>query len=372
MWRWLALILVVVAVSAGAAWFSMSVTPAGADPADVPFPVATQDTGPPAKLTIDGELVYDFGVMAQQQKGNREIILRNEGPGDLTIRGVEPSCSCTVVNLKPNETKVLKPGETFPMKVEWQTKDFKDAFEKQARVLTSDPEHPEVLFIVKGRVEPAIVTMPESGVIDARSLVNTESHLLHAALASPDRPRTKILGIATSRPELLEVTSKPLTDEEIKNFRFEAGHHLEITVKPQPVLGAFNEEIVVKTDHPLKEEVRLTVAGKVIGPISATPAWIRMPEVSTARGESIAVRLWVLGQDVTHFEVASAPENLKVAIAPVDDKAKGAAGRAYNMTVTVPPGTSPQLIEEPIVLKTDHPQASEVKLPVYILVPGEG
>jgi hypothetical protein len=374
MWRWVALVLVVVAVSAGAAWISMSVTPAGADPADVPFPVASKSAGPTGKVVIEGDLHYDFGVMAQQQKGHREIVLRNEGPGDLTIQGVQPSCSCTVTNLQPGEKRVLKPGETFSMNVEWQTKDFKDAFEKQARVLTSDPEHPEVLFVVKGRVTPAIMTLPEEGVIDARAVVNTEPHVLYAAIASPDRPEMKILNITTSRPELLEVSQRPLSDEERRMLRVDNGHRLEITIKPQPVLGAFNEEIVVKTDHPLKEEVRLTVAGKVVGPISAQPPAVRMPAVSSSRGESVNVKLWVLGQDQTHFEVASAPENLKVAVAPADDKAQArtAPGRAYQMTVTVPPGTSPRVIEEPIILKTDHPQASEVKLPVYIVVPGEG
>jgi len=54
-----------------------------------------------------------------------------------------------------------------------------------------------------------------------------------------------------------------------------------------------------------------------------------------------------------------------VAIAPEDRP--GAMGK-YRMTVTVPPGLSPGLVDEPIVLKTDHPKGGEVRIPVMIYV----
>ena len=73
----------------------------------------------------------------------------------------------------------------------------------------------------------------------------------------------------------------------------------------------------------------------------------------------------VRGGKETHFEVASAPEKLKIDIVP--DDSPGMKGR-YRMTVTVPPGTPSGKIEGEIVLKTDHPQVQELKIPVDLIV----
>ena len=42
------------------------------------------------------------------------------------------------------------------------------------------------------------------------------------------------------------------------------------------------------------------------------------------------------------------------------------------MTVTVPPGTAAGEVEGNIVLKTDHPNASELTIPVSILISRSG
>jgi hypothetical protein len=49
---------------------------------------------------------------------------------------------------------------------------------------------------------------------------------------------------------------------------------------------------------------------------------------------------------------------------------KPGAERLYRVTVTVPPGTSPGVVNDPkgIVLKTDHPKIHEVIIPVRIYI----
>ena len=59
------------------------------------------------------------------------------------------------------------------------------------------------------------------------------------------------------------------------------------------------------------------------------------------------------------------PENLEVSIAR-DDR-PDAPGQ-YRLRVTVRPGTPPGVLDRPIVLKTDHPKAGEVRIPVSIYV----
>ena len=64
--------------------------------------------------------------------------------------------------------------------------------------------------------------------------------------------------------------------------------------------------------------------------------------------------------------MARKPEKIDVAITPNDTPTQ--KGR-YRLTVTVPPGTSPAgLVDDEIILQTDHPKVGELKFPVNIVV----
>lgn len=128
-------------------------------------------------------------------------------------------------------------------------------------------------------------------------------------------------------------------------------------------LGRFQDELVIETDHPLKPDVKMAITGNAVGPISVIPDRVRMPSVSSSQGASRDVTLLVRGGTPTKFEVVRHPEKLNVKIGP--DDTTTLKGR-YKMTVTVPPGTSAGPVDGEIVLKTDHPRAAEMKIPVTV------
>jgi hypothetical protein len=376
MTRWLILILIVVGISALSAWLVIpsptldSELPGGVLPGDRPIA-----KGPRPHLIVDGALIHEFGQMAQQRKGKHVWQIRNEGPGDLDIIGGEPSCSCTVLNLKKGQKVTVKPGDSYDMEVEWETRMNNGGYEKSASVFTNDPAKSELTFRVKGTVRPVVLTVPEDGILDVRSVSNSEPHEFNAILASPDRPDLKITSITSTNPNLIEVTPRPLREDEAKAVNVEKGIHLLFTLKPTERLGPFDEKVVLRTDHPDRGEVEFRVAGKIVGPVSVIPAAVRLNDVTTRSGGSTSLTIWVQGRDRTTFEVAKKPDKLKVTFGADDDKdkAKDAAGpgRAYRMTVTVDPGTPPGIINDPIVLRTDHPRAREIDIPVQILVMSE-
>jgi hypothetical protein len=129
--------------------------------------------------------------------------------------------------------------------------------------------------------------------------------------------------------------------------------------------GRFHEELVIETDHPKKPEVKVTVAGTVSGPITIFPEQLRLFDVSSRNGATKEVSLLVRGGGDTHFEVMQKPEKLEIDIRRADTPAL--KGR-YIMTVTIPKGTAAGHVEGQIVLKTDCPGVSEVRIPVRILV----
>ena len=147
-------------------------------------------------------------------------------------------------------------------------------------------------------------------------------------------------------------------------MKVKGGYRVEINVKPGLPLGSFREEVIVETDHPREPELRLTVFGKVVGPITMIPEHLRMLNVNSSDGGRGEVTLIVRGLRATQFSVEHKPEKVKVDIAPTDGTSQG----KYRLTVTVPPGTPPEEIEDQIVLKTDHPQAAVVTIPVTIFI----
>ncbi len=134
-------------------------------------------------------------------------------------------------------------------------------------------------------------------------------------------------------------------------------------------LGSFREEVVVHTDHPRQPEIRLTLLGRVVGPIVVSPDRLRLTNVSSSQGAEPELKIVVRGKRATKFEVVHTPPTFKAEVVPNE---KGAQGGLYRLVVTIPPGIAPGTIDGEIVLKTDHPLASEVKIPVNVFVQDAG
>lgn len=373
MMRWILLAVVVVVISAMATFAVQFLAPDDLA-APLPAPVARdKEAGPPPSAAVEGELVHHFGVMAQQTEAQKTWVIRNGGPGVLKLAKGSSTCACTIADLGAGGLKSVEPSQTTTVRLTWNTKENHGKFSQSATILTNDPEHPELKFQVEGEVQPAIVTMPEA--VEFPGVAVEQGHRRSFALFSPDRPGLKVQPPTSSRPGFLVATVAPLTDAERKSLELKSGgYRVEVELKPGMPLGTFREELAIATDHPGRREVRMLVAGMVVGPITAVPEAIRLPDVPGRTGQVAAVTLCVRGQESTRFAIEKSPEKLKVQMVPVDEKAQAAVGtvklRKYRMTVTVPPGTAPGVIDGAIVLKTDHPQAGEVKIPVHVVVLG--
>ncbi len=122
--------------------------------------------------------------------------------------------------------------------------------------------------------------------------------------------------------------------------------------------------MVLTTDHPKQPETRLVVTGQMAGPVNLVPGVLRMHEIDARAGGRGAITVSVRNNRETAFEVTHAPKGLKVEVTPVPGGRKG----RYQVSVIVPPGTPAQKIEDEIVLKTDHPKATEVMVPLSLWI----
>ena len=276
----------------------------------------------------------------------------------------KPTCSCTIAKLENNQKATVKPGESTTIDLEWNTKEFHDDYSQGATFGTNAPSLDSFKLAVTGKVYPPVVVYPPE-MIQFSTISNEEPHRTRIAVYSKDRPTMKVTKVMTSKPGLIVAEAMPMTAEEAKRLKVEAGYNVDVEVKPGMPVGQFHEELVIETDHPKRSEVKVSVGGKVIGPISVVPPGLRKHDITSREGASQDLTLMVRGGKETQFEVVSAPEKLKVAVVP--DDSPGMKGR-YRLTVTVPPGTPSGTIEGEIILKTDHPLVSELKIPVDIFI----
>ncbi len=374
--RWILLVVAIVGLSA-AVPIIISNLPEEDPTTRIKFPVAETAKLNPGKALVEGERKHDFGKESTFSEGQKSFIVKNVGTGPLTLKSGTSSCFCTVANFTNKDgtankdaSLVLEPGESTPIQVSWKTKDKPGKFGQRVTVLTSDPSQPELDFSVTGEVFPPIVTMPEDMNFDFATIASTEESDTRLALGSFDTPEFKVLEIVSSNPDSVSATFQPLSDSEKAQLKYPGGHRVDIVVKPSSFLGEFAEELTIKTDHPKLAEMKAVVRGKRVGPISVAPERIRL-NATSAKGGQLNLMVLVREQETTRFEVVQKPEGMEVKIDPMDDGNAEAKVRRYRLHVELPPGTPPGSTQnEQLVLKTNHPHAETLAIPVTLIVLG--
>ena len=372
--RWIILAVLVVVISTTATVAVQYLPLESAPPGELPYPAATNDSGPKPLAVVDGDLTHRFGMAAQQLIIDKTWEIKNEGQADLVLTKGVIECHCTIaafdgIKIQDSTTLKLKPGEKTKLHLSFETRLGNGPFHKTAEIRTNDPLHTSLNFAADGIVQPSVVLYPPESTINYLEISNDQDdHHGSILLFSPDQPDIQITKLASSRPGQVVATEGPMSADDCKTMKVEKGRRITINVKGDIPLGYFREEVVIKTDHPKQPELKLTVAGKMVGPISASPERVLFKLVHSPQGDTGAVTLTVRGLRPTRFEVERKPEKLDVGVTQLDPSSPGGQ---YLLTVTVPPGMPPGDIDDQIVLKTDHPKAGEVKIPVAIRIQSE-
>lgn len=376
MMRWIFLAVVVITLTVMAT-VALRFLPARSS-AILPV-VSGRDQKQPVAV-VEGASLYNFGEMPQRGEGHRSWVVRNEGQANLELWKIRSSCTCTLANLREGQRAIVPPGDQTEIRLDWHTREQKGPFRTETVIGTNDPSHEVLLFEIQGIVQPPYELIPSLTAMEFQSIPCELSPTRSVILLFPDRPESTVTAVISSRPELVEVSAQPLTEAERQDLKAEgkaeSGHHLDIQIHPGTHLGEFREEVIVRSDHPKSPEISLPVTGRIVGPISAVPDQVRAGTIAGNRGGSVAVTLWARNrEEPTTYQVIQAPKVLQVAIDPVEEtgQADGSTVKAHRsrLTVTVPPGTPSGLISGQIVLKTDHPQADQLTLPVRIVVTSE-
>lgn len=367
MLRWI-LLAVTVVVIASVATVAVQLIPASTSDRGPLFPASStaKATGPKPKAVLFEPTTFEFGTLPQRTTGKHSWKVENKGKGPLELWMISSTCSCTLAKFKNGERAIVPPGETTEIDLEYETRENNGGYEKGAEIGTNDPDLQSFSLHVRGRVFPAVMAYPGNAINFSDISNDSDDHVGYVALYSKDRPDLKVVKASTSNPEQVTAEWSELPPEECKQLTIEKGIKVTIRVKSGLPLGNFREEVVVTTDHPVQPEVRLPVAGRMTGPITTSPVVLRMHQVNGKTGGRERITVAVRNSRETKFEVVKVPEGLQVEVGPLESSG-GRKGR-YAISVIVPPGTPAKEIEGEIVIKTDHPKADKVIIPISIWI----
>jgi hypothetical protein len=106
------------------------------------------DAGPAPKITFD-RVRHNFGNIYHAERVTHEFTFTNTGQQDLLVTGVKASCGCTQPTYP---TEPIAPGEQGAISVLYNSVGKQGTQKADIRVKTNDPENPEVVLYLSGRV----------------------------------------------------------------------------------------------------------------------------------------------------------------------------------------------------------------------------
>ena len=350
-----------------------------------PTTKAEPTRGPMAQVP---ETTFNFDRIERGTSMKHKFKIRNVGDKPLKVEVVSTTCKCTVGDLGKND---IPPGEETDVELEWTAKTPPGPFRHGATLSTNDPRLSHLELTVEGDVVESTSLQPTELLFGTVSTNSTMSKSIF--LASNLDEEVKILKHEFSDSEqakLIDLEIVPVGKGELPIPNAVSGVKITATYHAGKSIGPFFSWLTLETS--LKKAGKLTVpiTGNVVGDISIFGAgWIpnqgvlRLGSVPGKEGKTTRLNLAIRGEHAgtTNIEVASVdPTELKVSLGEPKEIREQLVH--VPLIVEIPPGTRPMVrIATPtgeeadahkgdgvIVLKTTHPDTSEMRLLVRFSV----
>lgn len=339
--------------------------------------------GPHPKLVCDNPL-FEFGRMELGTDRTHTFTLRNEGEADLVMKTGTPTCKCTAFELSKS---VLKPGESCDVVLTWEPKSEDSNFSQRAPIHTNDPAiHPDQFWLtIEGSVATVVSTIPEL-VWGVGPISDTAPTKFEGVVHSRFLDEFTIADLKTNSPFLsVESHRVPEDDKRLVDNRLLCAYRLDVSVSPEVPVGQFEGEITYRIEGEGTRDTsvvyRLKVTGHRNGPIEMIPTFgvryseenkfVDIGQFSAAEGKTAKLFCFATHpKDGSEFEVTDItckPSFLNVAFKK-DESFKSETRDRYEVLISVPPGSpvGSRTASDSgnVIIKTNHPQAEELKLRV--------
>jgi len=327
------------------------------------------------------ETTFKFGKIERGTSMSHAFKIRNVGDAPLHVEVGSTTCKCTVGNLPKND---VEPNEETEVLLEWTAKTGPGPFRHGATLLTNDPLHSRIELYVEGQVVDSTSMSPAELVFGAVRVGETQtSHLYVMAFLEQE---VKVLSWEITDADLakqIEVHIAPAQPSELPSSDALSGLKVVATYQAGKTIGPFYGSLTLATNLEGASKLTIPLMGSVVGDISIFgPGWnarqglLRLGAIHGGEGKTVRLNVAIRG------EHAQTTQLKVVAVDPPELKATLGKRRVMGdklvhvpLLVEVPPNTRPLVrTGEPastdarIVLQSNHPETSEVRLRVHFAV----
>lgn len=337
------------------------------------------------------ETRFEFGTVGVGATGSHQFVIRNAGGKALELTRGTTSCTCTLSDFEEAEggsagTKLVPPGESTSLKVQWRGKGDGGPFRQQASVLTNDPRRPQISFVIEGTVVPTFKAVPTSIALPKLTSSSSERVTVKLFTYGARPPEVESLSVDEGRTAgFFSLASEALEPDEIAaETGATGGFAVHVDLRPGLPIGGLRQTIRASFRIPETVVAEIPLEGSVTGDLTlAGPEWdssnnaLMLGTVSSRSGSQSNLFLTVKGphrESVKPVVREVVPESLRVTVGEGKPVGSGAVLR-IPLSVTVPPGSasanhicSPQAPAGRIVLDTGHPDSPTLTIRVCMAI----
>jgi len=353
-------------------------------------PSGVRPSGPSPTVDVP-ETQFAFGTVGVGAKGFHEFLIRNMGEAPLELTRGATSCTCTVSDFEETEggssnVKVVPPGGSTKLKVEWRGKGDGGPFRQQASVLTNDPRRPQIAFVVEGTVIPIYYAVPKAITLPKLSAGTSEQATVRIVTFGKEPPTVDSLTLDNQETaQFYSLASTPLEPAE---FAAETGgtggFEISVDIRPGLPIGPLRQTIKAVFRLPEEVTAEIPVEGSVSGDLALVgQAWdssreaLMLGTVSSRSGSQTSLFLTAKGPhraEVKPVVREVVPDSLQVVVGEGRPVGSGNVIRVP-LSITIPPGSrpvnhvcSPQAPAGRIVLDTGHPDSPTLTISVCVTI----
>jgi hypothetical protein len=347
-------------------------------------------SGPSPTIDVP-ETQFNFGDIDIGGTGSHEFIIRNTGDAPLELTRGVTSCSCTVSDFEETDggsksVKLVPPGGSTRLQVQWEGKGDGGPFRQQASVSTNDPRRPQIAFVVEGTVIPTYKTMPQSISLAKLSAGTATQATVRVFTFGTEPPSIDSLTLDDEKTaHFYSLTSAPLEPAEVAaETGATGGFQITVDIRPGLPIGPLRQTIMAVFRTPEEVTAEIPMEGSVSGDLAlAGQAWDSSREalvlgmVSSRTGSQTSLFLTAKGPRRADVKLALqevVPDSLQVVIGEGRPVGNGNVIR-IPLSITVPPGSgpanhigSPQAPAGRIVLDTGLPDSPTLTIPVCVTI----
>ena len=237
--------------------------------------VTAQEKAADGPKLVVPERTKDFGTVPQGQVLDANFKLVNEGTKPLLVKGVRPTCGCTVAEFD----REIQPGAAGWVKAKLDTTGFAGPISKSILIVTDDPTTPTSSVIIKADVKPFIEALPRP--LLRFNAVQGETSSQKVTVVSDQPDAFNVTGVESDAP-FVTASVRKLGEDELIKGKHQDQYEVTVTLAPDSPVGPVNATLTVLTSHPKASKLQLKVYGVVRALLHVTPPELQFGAVEAA------------------------------------------------------------------------------------------